>query len=165
MTARTKPEFRIERVFDAPRERVWAAWTDPAKLARWFGPKGCTFEVLSCDVRPGGACHARFEHGSTVYFGKFVYREVTAPERLVYEHGFADPEGNFAASPFGGEWPLRLHTVVQFEDRGDKTHMLLTWTPLDASAAEEAAFAENMDSMTGGWSGSFDVLDEALRAL
>jgi uncharacterized protein YndB with AHSA1/START domain len=161
-TATTKPEFRIERVFDAPRERVWSAWTDPVKVAQWFGPKGCTVEVLASDFRPGGSLRARMQQGEYTYYGKFVYREIVAPERLAYEHGFADPEGNFTASPFGGEWPLRLYTVVTLEELGDKTKLVLTWTPLEASAAEEAAFAHNLDSMTGGWGGSFDKLDELL---
>lgn len=162
MNVDAKPEFRIERVFNAPREKVWAAWTDPARLAQWFGPKGCTIEILACDPRPGGIFHAHFASGGYTYFAKFNYREVLPPERLVYEHGFGDAQGNFAPSPFGGDWPLRLLTVVQFAEQGDRTHMLLTWTPLEATPAEEAAFAANLDSMTGGWSGSFDALDDAL---
>jgi len=162
MTTLTKPEFRIERVFDAPRERVWSAWTDPVKVAQWFGPKGCQVHVLSSDLRPGGFLHAHMEQGNAAYYGKFVYREIVAPERLIYEHGFADAEGNYTGSPFGGPWPLRLLTVVTLADLGGKTRLVLTWTPLDASAEEEAAFAANIESMTGGWGGSFDRLDEAL---
>lgn len=55
------PEFRIARNFDAPRQRVWDAWTKPDQLARWFGPKGVTTSVKSFDLRPGGILHARMD--------------------------------------------------------------------------------------------------------
>ncbi|MDH7639595.1 SRPBCC family protein [Sphingomonas oryzagri] len=157
------PEFRITRRFAAPRDRVWEAWTRPEQLARWFGPKGVTTTVLSFDLRPGGGLHARMESADGgVMWARFVYREVVAPETLVWEHGFADEAGEFTASPFGGPWPLRLLTNVRFEEEGDATRLTLTWVPLEATAEEEAAFAAMMESMTGGWSGSFEQLDAFL---
>lgn len=157
------PEFRISRRFDAPRERVWAAWTKPEQLARWFGPKGVVTTVLRFDLRPGGGLHARMvsPDGSGM-FARFVYREVEAPVRLAWEHGFADEAGEFTDSPFGGPWPLRLLTTVSFAEEGAGTRVTLTWSPLEVTAEEEAAFAAMMDSMTGGWTGSFEQLDDYL---
>jgi uncharacterized protein YndB with AHSA1/START domain len=158
------PEFRITRRFAAPRDRVWDAWTRPEQLARWFGPKGVTTTVLSFDLRPGGGLHARMESADGgAMWARFVYREVAAPETLVWEHGFADEAGAFTASPFGGPWPLRLLTTVRFdEEEGDATRLTLTWVPLEATPEEETAFAAMMESMTGGWSGSFEQLDAFL---
>jgi uncharacterized protein YndB with AHSA1/START domain len=158
------PEFRITRSFDAPRERVWAAWTTPEQLGRWFGPRGVATTVLRFDLRPGGGLHARMESpdGSGM-FARFDYREVAAPAKLVWEHGFADAAGDFTDSPFGGPWPRRLLTTVLFaEEDGGRTRVTLTWSPLEATAEEEAAFAAMMESMTGGWTGSFEQLDAFL---
>lgn len=81
----------------------------------------------------------------------------------MWEHGFADEAGEFAASPFGGPWPLRLLTTVLFANDGPGTSVTLTWSPLDATPEEEAAFAAMMMSMEGGWTGSLDQLDAVLR--
>jgi uncharacterized protein YndB with AHSA1/START domain len=158
------PVFSIARVFAAPRPLVWKAWTDPALLVRWFGPKGCTATILTMDLRPGVYQHARMEmSGGLVIWGKYVYREVEEPARLVWEHSFADEYGTVAPSPFGGAWPLRLLSTVTFEDLGGReTKVTVTWVPLDATEEESKAFADNTASMTGGWSGSFDQLDAAL---
>lgn len=158
------PEFRIARRFAAPRARVWDARTRPEQLARWFGPKGVSTTVLAFDLRPGGGLHARMDSADGgAMWARFDYRTVEAPERLVWEHGFADEAGAFTASPFGGPWPLRLLTTVLFEDEGDETRLTLTWVPLEATPEEEAAFAAMMESMTGGWTGSFEQLDAFLE--
>ncbi|HYH38935.1 MAG TPA: SRPBCC domain-containing protein [Azospirillum sp.] len=158
------PVFSIARVFAAPRPLVWKAWTDPAILAQWFGPKGCTGTILTMDLRPGGYQHARMEMpGGLVIWGKYVYREVEEPSRLVWEHSFADEHGNVAPSPFGGAWPLRLLSTVTFEDLGAReTKVTVTWVPMDATEEERKAFGEGIASMTGGWTGSLDQLEEVL---
>ncbi|MDB5705595.1 MAG: ATPase [Sphingomonas bacterium] len=158
-------DFVISRLFKAPRQLVWNAWTDQALLARWFGPKGTATVVESFDLRPGGMVHSRMDtpDGHRLW-ARFLYREVVEPSRLVYVHGFADAAANPAPSPFGGPWPMELLTTVVFEDEGDATRMTLTWTPINASDEERAAFEASFTSMQGGWGGSFDQLDELLAA-
>jgi uncharacterized protein YndB with AHSA1/START domain len=77
-------EFIIYRVFDAPRDLVFKAWTDPKRLAQWWGPKGFTNPLCELDVRPGGAYRIvmRSPEGTDCPV-KGIYREVVAPERLV----------------------------------------------------------------------------------
>jgi uncharacterized protein YndB with AHSA1/START domain len=86
-------EIRFVRVFDAPRELVFDAWTSEEHLTQWFGPRGFTMTVLEADVRPGGVLRFIF-HGpdGTDYDNKIAYKEITRPERLVYEHG-SDNDG------------------------------------------------------------------------
>ena len=81
--SRVKP-FVISREFDAPRERVWKAWTDVEQLKQWFSPKGFTVIAAKMDLRPGGSYHygMRAPNGQEMW-GKWVFREVKAPERLV----------------------------------------------------------------------------------
>src|SRR5450631_3880460 len=77
-------DFVISRTFDAPRALVWKAWTDPEALAQWWGPKGATIRVVKLDMRPGGIFHyaMSFQPGHDMW-GRFAYREIAPPERLV----------------------------------------------------------------------------------
>jgi len=75
----------VNMLFDAPRERVFRAWTDPQQLAQWWGPRGFTTQVCDVDVRPGGSLHiqVRSPEGS-VFRTTGVYEEILEPERLVF---------------------------------------------------------------------------------
>jgi len=158
-------EFVMSRIFKAPRQRVWDAWTKPDQIARWFGPKGTTTTAVTADIRPGGMLHSYMDiPGGTRIWAKFVYREVTPPSRLVWEHSFSDEQANIAGSPFSDNWPKVLLNTVIFEDAGNDTRVRLISVPLDATPAEQAEFDAALRSMDGGWGGSFDVLDDLLAA-
>ena len=123
-------EFVFERIFDAPRELVFKAWTDPEHLAHWWGPKGFTNTFREIDVRPGGVW--RFVmHGpdGTDYDNKVVFSEVVEPERLVYTHG-GDEDGESG----------QFQVTVTFAEEGDKTR--LTMQMLFESAAERDKMIE-----------------------
>lgn len=80
-------EIVLVRVIDAPRESVFAAWTEPGAFCEWFGPDGFTCTVREMDVRPGG--RARFDMVSgdgTVFTNRFDYLEIVPCERLVMDH-------------------------------------------------------------------------------
>lgn len=163
----TTPQFVITRTFAAPRDRVWAAWTDPQRLAAWFGPKETSGSILEFDLRPGGVWRGRMDapDGSTM-FSKFVFETVEPKAQLVWIHGFADEAGNRIRAPFAALFPLEMRTTVRFEDATvggmPATRVTLEWVPIDATAEEEAFFASMMESMNGGWTGSFDQLDAYL---
>jgi uncharacterized protein YndB with AHSA1/START domain len=101
------------RVFDAPRELVWSAWTDPNHLAQWWGPNGFTTTTSAYDLRPGGTW-LFVMHGpdGRDYQNLVTFDEIVKPERLVYRHG-DDVE------------PVQFHTTVTFEDLGGKTRLTL----------------------------------------
>ena len=159
----TTPRFTITRTFAASLDRVWAAWTDPERLAAWFGPKETKGSVLEYDLRPGGVWRGRMEapDGSAM-FSKFVFEHVEPQSKLVWIHGFADEAGNRIRAPFAPQFPLELRATVTFAVAGDGTRVTVDWEPIDATPDEEAFFGGMMDSMTGGWSGSFDQLDAYL---
>lgn len=154
-------ELVITRIFDAPREMVFRAWTDPAQLARWWGPKGFTTPVCKIDLRVGGEflyC-MRSPEGQD-FWGKGIFSEVVPPERLVYTDSFADAEGNSVpASHYGmeGDWPLETQVSVTFEVEGSgKTKLTLKHSGMPAGPGSE---------MTGaGWNESLDKLAESLKA-
>lgn len=157
--------FQISRTFPAKRSRVWAAWTQPGQLAQWFGPPGSEASVLEYDLRPGGAWRGKMEvEGAPTMYSKFVFRDVEPEYTLSWVHGFADAEGNRIRAPFPGPpWPLEMLTVVTFEDDSEGTRVTLTFTPMNSSDEERATFSSNLDSMNGGWSWTFDALEEFLR--
>ena len=117
--AAADPRFVISRTFATPRQRVWEAWTNPALMIRWLGPKGTTGVVERGDVRPGGMLHWRMDGpDGHVMWGRADYRDVTAPSRLVYVQSFADERANITRAPFfDGRWPLEMLTTVTLRGR------------------------------------------------
>jgi uncharacterized protein YndB with AHSA1/START domain len=92
-------EICISRVFDAPRELVWRAMTDPKHVVNWWGPKGFTTTIETMDVRPGGAWkHTMHGPDGTNYPNKSIFKEVVEPERIVYSHGGGKEEGGKGAN-------------------------------------------------------------------
>lgn len=152
-------ELLIARVFDAPRELVWKAWTQPERLKKWWGPKNFTAPVIKIDFRVGGAylyC-MRSPEGQD-FWSTGVYREIVPMARLVCTDSFADAEGNVVpASQYGmpGEWPLELLVTVTFEEVGGKTKMTLQQVGIPAGVMNELTLA--------GWNESFDKLAESLK--
>jgi len=108
----------IVRVFDAPRELVWRAWTDAAMLAQWFGPRGFTSSVPELDLRVGGALRIVM-HGpdGNDYPMKGVFREVVPPARLVFANIAVDNDGNHL---------LEGETTVTLTGQGGKTILTVT---------------------------------------
>lgn len=143
----------IERIFNAPRQLVWRAWTEPEQLMRWHGPKDYTAPACKIDFRGGGTCLTcmRCPEGQD-YWSIGTYQEIVPLERIVCSDSFADPEGNVVpASYYGmGEFPLVLTETVTFEDLGDKTRLTLTHTGFPAGDITTYAAA--------GWNESFDKL-------
>lgn len=81
-------EIVLARVIDAPRESVFEAWTDPAQLAAWFGPKGMTIETLEIDVRAGGTW--RFDMvgaDGTRYDNRMTFLRIDRPRLIEVDHG------------------------------------------------------------------------------
>ena len=154
----------IERTFDAPRDLVWAAWTEREHLLQWWGPKG--FEVFSCtqDLRPGGIMHYGLRNdGGMTMWGRWVYREVTPPERLVFVSSFSNEEGGMTRSFFSDDWPLETLTTVRFAENDGKTTITMYGIPINAPESEHRLFESYHPSMQGGWGGTFDQLAEYLK--
>jgi uncharacterized protein YndB with AHSA1/START domain len=153
-------EFTVTRLFDAPRELVWKCFTEPERMKEWWGPKGSTIIASKMDLRVDGTYHGAMRSpDGTVMWAKFVYREIVAPELLMWEHSFSDEAGGLTRHPLSPTWPLKLLTTVTFEDASDdKTKVTLRWSPLDASEEERKTFDAARDGMHGGWTGTFDQL-------
>lgn len=147
--AATAHEITIRRVFDAPRDQVWKAWTEPEQLTRWWGKRGWTapLSTITMDVRPGGMfslTNVRDEDGREMS-QEMEYREVVEPQRLVFaeaaDAGCPETEGAVGTVTFterdDGRTEMVFHTVLRTSD-------------------------ENREATAGGLSSSFDRLAEQL---
>jgi uncharacterized protein YndB with AHSA1/START domain len=141
-------EIRIERVFNAPRDRVFAAFTDPELIPRWWGPRQYTTRVEKMDVRPGGEWHFVHEGGNEEDNHGFrgEYREVTPPERLVQTFEWLGMPGHIAVE------------TAAFEDLGERTR-LVTTSVFDSTEDRDGMIASGMES---GLSETYERLDEVL---
>ena len=136
----------ITRVFDAPREAVFRAWTEPARLVRWWGPKDFTVPEYKMDVRPGGAWRTvMLSPDGERHPVQGVFREIVAPERLVFTWAWEDEHGK------PGHETL---VAVEFRARGDKTELTLTHSVFES--------AKSRDAHKSGWSSTLDCLAEHL---
>jgi uncharacterized protein YndB with AHSA1/START domain len=156
-------DFAVTRVFSAPRDLVFKAWTERERLLRWWGPKG--FTMLSCtlDLRPDGVFHygMRSPDGHEMW-GKWVFREIAAPERLVFIASFTDAEGNVVRAPFSADWPLEVLSTVTFAEHQGRTTLTMRGVPLNATESERKTFEVGYASMQQGWAGTLDQLAEEL---
>ena len=155
------PEFVIEREFHAPREVVWRAWTNPELLQRWYGP-GVETVIHRFDLEAGGEWRNEMRMGGGSNYQKMIFKEVAAPEKLVWHHCSTDENWVVAANPMMPDWPRILLTTVTFEDREDRTLVRLVQVPLDATDAEIECFAKMKDGMAGGWGKGYEIIDEIL---
>lgn len=159
------PEYIFDRVFDAPREMVWRAWTDPELLHRWYGP-GAETIIHEFDLKPGGSWLNEMKWGGKSLFQKVVFKQVTPPSRLVWHHhSCTDSDWNDTANPMMADWPRLLLTTVNFENMGDKTNVRLSQVPIEATDAEIACFAEAMAGMDKGWGSGYAIMDELFAEL
>lgn len=155
-------EFLITRIFDAPRDLVWKAYTEAERLMHWWGPQGFAMRVATLDLRPGGVFHYCVESGGNTIWGMFVYHEIVTPELLVFTSSFADPEGGIVRSPFSPTWPLEIMNWLTFSEYDGRTTLTMRGGPHEATAEEQAAFAAAHDSLQQGFKGTLDQLEAYL---
>ena len=148
----------VTRVFAAPRELVFRAWTEPERLKRWWGPKGFTTPFCSIDLRPGGNfLYCMRSSEGRDHWGRGVYREIVVPERIVLAMSFADADGNVVPATYYGlspDWPLETLLTVTFEEEAGKTRVSLRY--------EGVPPGTDRDESRQGWSESLERLGEYL---
>ena len=140
-------ELLITRLYDAPRQLVFDAWTKPEHLEQWQGaPKGMTVTVERSDIQPGGKFKLCM-HGQdgTDHWLQGEYREVTPPERLVFTHAWLNAQG---------ECGIPTVVTLTFTAQGDKTLLTLHQTGFSS--------VRDREGHREGWTSTFDRLEEYL---
>ena len=142
-----KRDLVMTRTFDAPRALVFEAWTERQHLERWQGaPQGFTVTTEQVDIRPGGAFRICMRSPEGVdHWLQGVYREVVAPERLVFTHTWLDAER---------QPTIETLVTITFAERGGKTELTLRQSGFKSE--------ESRAGHEGGWASTFDRLAEYL---
>lgn len=145
---------RIEREFEAPINLIWEMWTDPALFKQWYGPSGMSIPTAEMDVRVGGTrkvCMAMQspERSMEMWFTG-VYKEVRAPDRLVYTESMCDADGTIISPKtmgMPGDFPDVTEVIIDLSEVDGKTRMVM----VHVGVVEGTAGA-------GGWNQAFDKL-------
>jgi uncharacterized protein YndB with AHSA1/START domain len=144
----------IERVLDAPIERVWAMWTEPALFATWYGPEGATIPTAEFDHRVGGirlvVMQMETPNGTMQMGFAGEYLEIDEPGRLVYTEAPADTDGNPIPPEQAGmpaDHPGTTRVIVVLEDAGGRTRMHLTHEGVPAGSPGEMGWNMALDKM------------------
>jgi uncharacterized protein YndB with AHSA1/START domain len=133
----------IDRVFNASPERVFAAFTETAQLAQWYGPEGMTAEIFENDVTPGGRYELVMRSAEGEYHLSGAYEEIDPPSKLVMTWKWKTGE-------------ITSRVTIELNPEGEQTHLRLTHTGF-AEASDAAAHNE-------GWTSSLNDLDKYLKA-
>lgn len=146
-------EIVMTRTFNAPRERVFRAFTEPEQLTQWWGPEQFTLPHCDLDLRPGGTwLYCMRGPDGQDYWGKAVYQEIEPPARLVYLDAFADADGNETSTP--------TLVTVTFDESEGRTTVSMT-TICNSAEEREALLTMGMEE---GLCQSYDRLDALFEA-
>jgi uncharacterized protein YndB with AHSA1/START domain len=144
----------IERIIEAPVDLVWMMWTEPEHFANWYGPNGAEIPLAKMDVRVGGRRHVCMQmqtpNGAMQMWFTGEYLEVVPAKRLVYTESMADENGNVvspAAMGMPSDHPETTEVIVELEDVGGRTKMIMTHAGIPAGSPGAA-----------GWQMAFDKL-------
>lgn len=165
MIERLSQPFLLQRDLAAPCDLVFAAYTQAEHLQRWMSPAGMTMSACRLDARPGGVFHygLRAAAGPTMW-GRWTFREIVAPERLVVVVEFSDADGGVTRHPMAPSWPLQTLSTTSFTNAGAVTTVRLEWRALNAGQAEEQLFDASHASLSMGCGAMLDQLTAYLAA-
>src|SRR5690349_15464403 len=120
-----RQEVLITRLFDAPLELVWQAWTDPQHFMLWWGPKDYTCPFCQIDLHVGGKyLNCMRSPTGKEYWGTGTFLEIVPMQHLMFTDSFADEQGNVVPASYYGmstDYPLEMLVTVTFEEVDGKT--------------------------------------------
>jgi len=162
-----KRDLVFTRVFDAPVELVWKAWTDPQHVMQWWGPTGFTSPLAKMDVREGGASlvcmRAPKEFGGRDMYSTWEYKKIVPMARIEYIHNLADKDGNKADPVKLGmpaDFPQDLRNLVTFKDLSNgKTELTVTeydWTVGQMMEMSKMGMEQCLDKMAASFAKASD---------
>jgi len=160
-------DFVISRVFEATRERVWQALTEPEHMKVWWTPQTFTMIAMTMDFSSGGFFHCGMRsHEGFKMWGKFVYQDIVPLERVVFINSFSNEAGEVKRHPIVPTWPLETLTTITFEEEpGGKTKLTVRWSPHNPTEMERKTFDLSHVGMKATWGGAFDRLAAYLAKL
>lgn len=147
-------ELNIEKVFDAPPQKLWEAFTDPETLKKWFGPEGFTTPVVQIDAKVGGKIYLEMEDTAG-----YIQKGMRSPMSGEFKEFAAPTKMAYSASPLlNGKPAMETLITINFTDEAGKTKMNLH-VEVISSTPEAAPMLEGMEA---GWRQSLDKLAKLL---
>lgn len=147
---------RIERSFDAPINAVWDMWAKPENFSNWYGPNGASIPTCEMDLTIGGTRKICMEmqtpNGAMQMWFTGVYKEISAPTRLVYTEAMCDADGNILSPKDMGMpegTPDITEIIVDLSEDGDKTRMVMVHKGVPAGTAGEGGWMQAIEKMAG----------------
>jgi uncharacterized protein YndB with AHSA1/START domain len=158
-------KYIVRRVFDSSVERLFAAYSDPDELARWFAPPAATYIHFDVDCRAGGAfTYGLAQEQRPSVWGRIDYLDVRSPSKMTFVQSVTD-KGGFVISPLANsDWPLRVWTDVGFRPDPGSTLASITVAPYDAGTEERAFFRLMWPRLKIEYEDAFDRLAVSLRS-
>lgn len=163
-----KDIFVIQRSFETDIKTLFSMWVNPDHMAKWMGPTGSEMKFLRTNVKEGGeSFYSMTMPDRSVVYGMVNYKQIAPHTLLVYTQNFADKEGQLCKPHFIANYPDRILTTITFaEEDVNQTRLTLKWEIAgNATELERQMFHGMKAGMTGGWTGSFDKLDEVISEL
>lgn len=159
-----KEKFVINRTFHASLETMYEMWTNAEHFLKWIPPTGLTMKFIEAEIRPGGHTFYMMSGGGVKMYGRAEYREMQKPDRIVYLQQFCDENEKPSRHPLAPAFPQAMLTTVKLtSEDAEHTRVTVTWELTDAVTSEELeTFIKMKGSMTQGWTGSFDKLEDYL---
>ena len=166
-TLRMSKELMISRLYDAPQEEVFQAFTSAESLKQWWGPAGFELEVKSFDFRQEGMFHFVLKGpGNSEMWAKWMIKSIEIPHKLSFINCFSNEKGEVEKAPvipFGKDWPEEMLVDLEFFQLANQTRIDLVSIPHNANEAAEKVFSENISNMEQGFKGTFDQLEAYLK--
>lgn len=158
--------FRLNRVFKAPRHLVWDTFSHAKHLGQWMSPAGMKPGRCNLDFREGGIYHYEIipAKGES-FWGRWIYREIVEQELIANHISFSDEGCGITQHLMAPDWPLETFAKFQFSDVEEGTLVTLEMTALGSDPVALKAFEGMIQSLSGGWGGTFDHLDLLLEGL
>lgn len=159
--------FEITRTYQATKRQLFEAWTKAEHLKSWWVPRGFNIYISKLEAQEGGMFHYHLITEDEIYqmWGRFIFSEIIEPERISFINSFSDNYGNIARAPFSETWPLEINNELIFTEENGETRLTLRVTPVNAPESDLKTFEENFESLTHGFTGTFDRLEEYLIRL
>lgn len=161
-----KEKFVINRTFHAPLDVMFKMWTDPNHVMKWMPPTGFNMEFLRVDLRAGGSgFYVMKGPGGAKMYGRSEYLKIEKPDTIIYAQQFCDENEKISRHPMAPTWPETMLTTIKLSAEDDEhTRVTVTWEVHGPATREELeTFIKGRGSMTQGWTGSFDKLEDHLE--
>ncbi len=152
--------FALSRLFDAPREAVFRAWANLEYPVVWWVPGGFILREARMQFKTGGSFHFGLVSPDSpgTWWGKFIFREVSEPQMIVFTGSYSDEVGGITRHPRVDTWPLEILNTLTFVEVGGKTFITFKAEPIFATEEERTTFERMAVLMTRVFEGVFDQL-------